>query len=165
MRRLLYTLRDPTTGAVRYVGCSKNPAERLAHHLSTYCVGLYRPLGIWILRLMRKGLRPTLSVESVCTCGGRKPKSPFDPCELSLIRLLLSEGALLYNNILPDDGGRRVYIANPMIDYLSCRDGSQYDCNCRKCRRYRRLWSFWNDNRLGEPVLSESHSFDPQSLV
>jgi len=163
MRRLVYTLRDPRTGAIKYVGCSKNPAERLERHIQAKYSRFESPMGIWTLRLIVNGLRPVLHIESICTCGGDRPHSPFDPCELALIRRLLNEGVLLYNTRLPDNEGG-VYIRNPMLDYIDCQRQtySASACNCRACRKYRRLQSIWKSYRPEELYIPEPHLFDLQ---
>lgn len=59
----IYTLNDPITGDVRYVGWSFNPKMRLVHHLSESRLGQPTTHKVsWIRKLTREGLAPTYAV-------------------------------------------------------------------------------------------------------
>ncbi len=55
----IYALKEPSTGEVRYVGCSQYPERRLAWHL-------YAPtnpeLVLWLTDLQEQGLKPSQEI-------------------------------------------------------------------------------------------------------
>lgn len=63
----IYTLNDPDTGVVRYVGKSVNPSRRFIRHLSeakTAAVKTYKDN--WILKLLKHNKKPTQQIIEVC---------------------------------------------------------------------------------------------------
>lgn len=65
-RFTVYSLSDPRTGKVRYVGCTVNLNNRYrAHCRPRYHSKLHC---MWIASLLTDGLKPTLSILAVCGC-------------------------------------------------------------------------------------------------
>lgn len=59
----IYGLRCPIDGRIRYIGKTKNPANRLYRHLSNAARGCENQRSYeWIRELQRKGLRPSLEI-------------------------------------------------------------------------------------------------------
>lgn len=58
---LIYALCDPITGAIRYIGRSKNPVKRLRQHISrSKCITDHRRKSRWIRTLLNQNLMPAL---------------------------------------------------------------------------------------------------------
>lgn len=57
----IYTLKDPITNIVRYVGCTLNPKSRYSSHLS-YLRQDDNKKVIWISDLKNKGLKPIMTI-------------------------------------------------------------------------------------------------------
>jgi predicted GIY-YIG superfamily endonuclease len=54
----IYTLSDPITNEIRYIGYSKDPKKRYANHL---CISkLKSKKNSWIKSLKNKGLKPIM---------------------------------------------------------------------------------------------------------
>jgi predicted GIY-YIG superfamily endonuclease len=64
MTYYLYTLKDPVTSAVRWVGITTNPKNRLDAHIYIRKKVANEPKIIWIESLLSRGLKPTLEVIS-----------------------------------------------------------------------------------------------------
>ncbi len=61
----IYALRCPETNEVRYIGKAKDPHSRLGGHIRS--AGLRnRPLGNWIASLLKRGKRPSMTIEASC---------------------------------------------------------------------------------------------------
>lgn len=78
--RGIYGLRDPRTGAVRYIGSSEHIERRYWQHVER--VALDQGGGIWkqawMLELRRAGLKPDLLILQEITCGDmREAESAF----------------------------------------------------------------------------------------
>lgn len=58
-RMFIYFLRCPLTGALRYIGCTRDPKWRAAAHNNARCGTLTAE---WVLDLRAKGLRPTFEI-------------------------------------------------------------------------------------------------------
>lgn len=67
---VIYALRCPVSGRVRYVGKTTDPARRLRHHLSEARRLPHLHKSRWITSLLREGLRPTVEVLEIVTTGG-----------------------------------------------------------------------------------------------
>ena len=61
----IYTLTDPITNIVRYVGKSVNVKQRYASHISR-CLEKKTYKDCWIYSLMKKNLKPILNIIEVC---------------------------------------------------------------------------------------------------
>lgn len=57
----IYTLSDPETGKVRYVGKSDRPADRLKSHISSI-TGSSGEKSIWLNSLKNKNMKPVLNI-------------------------------------------------------------------------------------------------------
>lgn len=91
----IYTLKDPRTGACRYVGKSDNPKDRLRCHLKDTVV-CYRTN--WIKELTTLGLKPILEVIDTV------PKSEWKFWEREYISLFRALGFQLVNGTDGGDG-------------------------------------------------------------
>src|SRR5258708_37656826 len=58
----VYTLSDPKTGAVRYVGCTQNLSKRLKGHCSEAKHGGVTLKDRWVVGLLAQSLTPVLTV-------------------------------------------------------------------------------------------------------
>ena len=56
----VYVLKDPRTDAIRYVGKSKNPRQRLGMHLRVGQTRAWNPYEFWIRALKSLGLKPVM---------------------------------------------------------------------------------------------------------
>lgn len=96
----LYTLSDPISGAVRYVGCTTNAVEyRLRQHISKSKRGKW-PVAQWIRSMRESGLLPLISEVGVFS------KEEIEDEEKNLIAKLRLEGADLLN---VTSGGKRAF--------------------------------------------------------
>jgi hypothetical protein len=59
----VYTLADPRTGIVRYVGMTENPIQRRRSLLATSAT---KPLGEWLLELAEAGVTPVFTIIETC---------------------------------------------------------------------------------------------------
>lgn len=85
----VYTLTDPRTGGVRYVGATRNVARRFhEHRFSKYSDG--QPRGVWLAELRALGLRPICDVLETA-------KGPGYDLERKWIAYYLACGAELTN--------------------------------------------------------------------
>ncbi len=57
-----YTLIDPRTKEIRYIGVSNSPKHRLLQHISEAKAERKSAKHIWILSLLRRNLKPTMKV-------------------------------------------------------------------------------------------------------
>ena len=77
MIEYIYTLIDPVTDAVMYVGKSKNPKSRYNQHIKKLDKSL-TPKKQWLLSLFEKGLKPKLEiVETVKDGTGREREQHY----------------------------------------------------------------------------------------
>lgn len=85
-RRIVYTLADPRSGEVRYVGCTIQKLDvRLRIHL-TNCQREQSPKAAWLRELLTAGLCPLIDAYNDTTFS-----------EQDLIRKLTAEGIALLN--------------------------------------------------------------------
>jgi hypothetical protein len=76
-KHFIYTLSDPRTGVVKYVGCSRNPFARARQHFYSKS----SPVGMWIAKLLSEGVTPALTVVAEARglyAGWRKEKALID---------------------------------------------------------------------------------------
>jgi hypothetical protein len=92
----IYTIADPLTGLVRYVGKTKNTKERFRKHL-TANGNCYKSK--WIKGLKSKGLVPLFEIIDECE------ESEWAAKERFYIRLFKSVGAKLLNMMPGGEGG------------------------------------------------------------
>jgi hypothetical protein len=94
---VIYILRDPRTGAIRYVGRTTKPAaQRLEEHIAETKRGSRTPVHRWFRRLLQIGLRPRFEVISTDVEIQQ---------ETQLCEGLVDDGALLLNTM---PGGPRL---------------------------------------------------------
>lgn len=61
METYIYTLKDPISNLIRYVGKSNNPKERLKNHVNL-CKRDQTHKRNWIIKLKKQGLKPILEI-------------------------------------------------------------------------------------------------------
>ena len=89
----IYQLRDPRTGAVRYIGKTNNPRERLAEHRRGKSAGVR--VCEWLRELLAAGLSVIMEViAEVADADARSAERAA----------ILASGADLLNTVIP--GGR-----------------------------------------------------------
>ena len=77
MIEYIYTLIDPVTDEVRYVGKSKNPKTRYNQHIKKLDKSM-TPKKQWLLGLFDKGLKPKLQIVETVTNGtGREREQHY----------------------------------------------------------------------------------------
>ena len=64
---LIYGLRDPVDGRIKYVGQTQNPKTRLDTHLTLARTGKLDPKSRWIASLLQAGLKPVAVILAVAT--------------------------------------------------------------------------------------------------
>lgn len=92
----IYTLTDPRTGLVKYVGKTNDPAYRLRKHL-TEKNNTYKCQ--WVKGLKALGLQPILEIIDECSLSDWEQKERF------YIRLYKAIGANLVNTLPGGEGG------------------------------------------------------------
>lgn len=97
----IYTLSDPITNLVKYVGKSDNPKRRYLDHIKNVDLKNKRfnnKKTCWIKSIKQKGLLPILSIID------EVPISEWQKYEINYIKLYKSLGANLVNGTLGGDG-------------------------------------------------------------
>ena len=95
----VYRLLDPRTGAIRYVGYSRDPRRRLQAHLNSDNLRKHTHKSHWILSLIALGLKPVMEIVYVVdTIDAAKL------AEIALIASLKAGGAKLTNGTAGGDG-------------------------------------------------------------
>lgn len=62
----IYTLSDPRTGSIRYVGKATDPTRRLSQHLRQRADQNMTPVREWVAGLALDGVKPVMSVVEWC---------------------------------------------------------------------------------------------------
>ena len=93
----IYTMSDPVSGLVRYVGKTKNPKQRFRKHLTSK--KLNTKSCRWIKGLKAKGLKPVFEIVDTCT------ESDWQQKERQYILVFKSIGAGLLNQLPGGEGG------------------------------------------------------------
>jgi predicted GIY-YIG superfamily endonuclease/predicted transcriptional regulator len=96
----IYVLKDPDTGAVRYVGLTRNPHVRLYQHVNGLSVDPPQKKE-WVATLAAAGKAPALEVVDVCA------EADALAAEARWIECYRSQGADLLNGGLNHTGGRK----------------------------------------------------------
>lgn len=73
----IYTLIDPTTNEIRYVGKANNPEKRLEAHIYGSQVDSNPHKYHWIKKLRRAGLKPILHVIEICADSEWKQREKY----------------------------------------------------------------------------------------
>ncbi len=95
----IYTLRDPETGELRYVGKCKSAKKRLATHIDEARKSDRKSHRVcWIRSLLYRGLRPALNVID------EVPESEWQQWEVAYIQFFRDEGHRLVNATLGGEG-------------------------------------------------------------
>lgn len=96
-KQFIYTLSDPETKIIKYVGKSIDPEKRLKKHLSDYeLIESWTPKNKWLIYLKKKGLIPLLNIIDEGT------DENIDDLEIYWIKKFKSQGIKLKN---ATDGG------------------------------------------------------------
>lgn len=95
-RFYIYALKDPTTGAIRYIGVTTRPKLRLREHIQPSNVKKSNHRACWIRSLASKGLRP--EIEFLAQAGA----NTWEQDEIDYISVFKSLGCDLINHT---DGG------------------------------------------------------------
>lgn len=90
MSYYVYTLTDPRTNRIRYVGMTSQPEQRLRNHVSAYKGRQSR--AEWVKELKAAGIKPTLTVVDTA-----KNKARAIELEKDWIERLHNEGHSLVN--------------------------------------------------------------------
>lgn len=126
----LYTLSDPRTQLVRYVGQSVTPRRRLTGHIRDARQGKHGHVCNWIRTLLAQELTPQLNVTAWLSAD------EIDAAEIELIARLRAEGVPL-TNVLP--GGQGVFRTMPRRICEWCGvnrvNGRSIKCCSRRCAR------------------------------
>ena len=97
---VIYALRDPRTGMVRYVGKSVGDgSERLRAHTKNARRNVQQKCARWVRGLLAEGLHPELVILE------RTVEAELDSCEKQWIRILREGGADLTNMTAGGEGG------------------------------------------------------------
>lgn len=106
---MVYTLSDPESQEIRYVGVTHNPLSRLSEHLSKAKGGENNHRACWIRSLLKKGLAPLFQVVETGAGGGWADR------EMQWISDLRGKGCRLVNGT---DGGEGTlgYKAPPRVE-------------------------------------------------
>jgi hypothetical protein len=96
----IYTLSDPTTNQVKWVGQTSNPKKRLYNHLFDKRKDVYKN---WISELMNNGLRPVMDVIDDV------PKEEWAFWEMHYISLYRSWGFSLINKSTGGHGSTGIF--------------------------------------------------------
>jgi len=96
----IYSLSDPRTGEVRYIGKANNPKMRLRHHLCVRKKDCFTKTRGWIISLKNQGLVPLMEIVDEVEF------STWDFWEMHYISLYKSWGFTLTNHQKGGYGGR-----------------------------------------------------------
>jgi len=120
-QRHIYSLADPRTGAVRYVGATVNPMRRLSVHCAPKARA-HHGLKEWVASLVNSGQRPIMCIlESV-------PVSvDWGERESWWIRRYESLGADLFNRNSGGDGPPALAIERWSRDFDACKECGRSD--------------------------------------
>lgn len=99
----IYALRCPIADAIRYIGKTKDPRQRLAVHLSKSKKQLDHHCARWIRGLVEQGLTPTLEILRTLGDG-----ADWQGAEQECITAHLASGHLLVNSTGGGDGFHNV---------------------------------------------------------
>jgi hypothetical protein len=117
---IIYTLADPRTGEIRYVGMTFRKRQRLNEHVSRAATGGRTHRDCWIKSLLDAGLRPTLAVAQEGRGDG------WQDAERSWIAGLRESGRLVNHT----DGGEGLpgYVPTPELreKWSAMRKGVKY---------------------------------------
>ncbi len=95
----IYTLSDPETNIIKYVGKTKNPKNRLYRHMSKYNLKeSWTSKNKWLLNLKNNNLMPVMDIIDTGTIDN------IDELEINWISKLKSEGIKLKNETIGGDG-------------------------------------------------------------
>jgi len=95
----IYSLNDPETGEVRYIGKCTSPRKRLVLHLSGARTGKEKShRACWIRSLLHRGLKPILTVID------EVPEQEWRQWEVAYIQFFRDDGHRLTNSTLGGEG-------------------------------------------------------------
>ncbi len=96
--KFIYTLSDPLTKRVRYIGKTNNIKRRLSSHISNCSLATETKKNNWIISLLREGLIPTIEIID------ELPENEINYYEIFYISLFKTWGFDLLNGTLGGDG-------------------------------------------------------------
>ena len=73
----IYTLVDPTTNEIRYVGKANDPERRLSNHVYQHGDTSNPHKHNWIKKLVRQGLKPIMHVIEICADSEWKQREKY----------------------------------------------------------------------------------------
>lgn len=94
----IYALTDPITSAIRYIGKSNNPVQRLREHISS-CVKEKNHRACWIRSLKSKGLIPVINIIDEVSVA------EWPSWEVAYIEFFREQGCDLVNGTLGGECG------------------------------------------------------------
>lgn len=138
----LYTLKDPITNIVKYVGYSKNPKRRLWEHLRDAKKGLKTHKSFWIKSLLDIQQVPIMNIIKVCECH-----EDILIEEINLIKTLKEKNIQLTNLTNGGDGrnGFKLPVNHPFLNYNLGRKMSED--SRRKLSNSRKGITFTDDHK------------------
>lgn len=111
VKPVIYALRHPVTGEVRYIGKANNPKARLSGHITNARTGSL-PVNRWIRRLVADGLKPAMTIEAEVVFGN------WQQVEVDLIAQHREDGARLLNLTSGGDGADGISFENTPDSYV-----------------------------------------------
>lgn len=121
----VYTLSDPRTEKVRYVGCTIDPARRFKAHLSVTTAGRENPINRqkarWISGLMSQGREPVMTIVE----RGPLDREAAVKAERKWIKEYRSKGMKLFNSRYAADYPKPVSEAVRLRQSLSAQARAQ----------------------------------------
>lgn len=162
---VIYALRDPRTGRIRYVGKTVDRESRIIDHISQARLNASRGRATrkeyWILQLDRLGLRPTVEVLEVVTCDTWEERERRWIAELRALGYELTNIAAGGNRVdvprTPEQHAkigvaRRGWVPSAATrDRMSAAQRATHDAGCRNGHAWTAENTIWYNKGHGRP--------------
>lgn len=153
--KIIYTLSDPNTGLVRYVGKTNNIKRRLNSHMSNYSLSTSTKKNNWIISLIKSEKLPIIEVLD------EVPENDINFYEMFYISLLKSWGFNLLNGTDGGDGydwtGRKHNKESNIKNRMNSpnrKSVAKYDINDNLICKYHSLREAGLDNGINKVHIS-----------